>query len=479
MSTAHPTSGNPKYSWTEHGQQDLPKRPAADRVADFRDIHASFDESAAQEQASRCIQCPHPRCVTGCPLGSPIQDWIQLTAEGRFLEAAALAGCSGAIPEICARVCPADRLCEANCVVGGPSEPVSIGAVEQFLQDFALAHGQEPAVAAPNGYRVAVAGAGPGGLACADELSRRGYEVTVFDGDLVPGGLLLHGTAAFRLERGVVENRVELLRRRGVVFRLGEEVGEDVSLADLREDFDVVYLGLDARQARGLEVPGVELPGVVQGVAFLLRELQGEMLEGMFPDLTGKRVAVIGCGDTAMDCLRTAIRRGAGEALCVYRRDEANMPCSHREYVDALEEGVQFHFRSQPVEVLAGPEGRVRALRLVRTVVDPGQRGADGRQLFRAERGTEFELPVDWVILALGFDLPPGMVSAEFAEVTTHPEGTIVVDASRMTSVPGVFAGGDIVRGPCDVVHAVHDARLAANGIDAFLGRPASSSVAG
>lgn len=459
---------NSKYAWRELAQQDLPKRSAAERVADFLEIHGLYDEAAAREQASRCIQCPNPSCVSGCPLCNPIPQWMQLTAEGRFLEAAAVLGSVTNMAEICTRLCPSERLCEGSCILDFISEPVAIHAIERFLIDYAFEHGVvDSSTAPPNGLRVAVVGSGPCGLACAEDLARKGYAVTVWDASLVPGGLLVNGVAPFKVDRSVVQRRLALLEKRGVVFRLGVKLWEEVTLGQLIEDFDAVFLGFESRKARPLTIPGAELPGVVQAVPFLLQKTTPIDLEHPAIDLAGKKVVVIGAGDTALDCLRVAVRYGARSAVGVYRRDETEMPCSRGEYRNAIEEGVQYIFRAMPVAVLANPQGRVRALRLQRT--EPGEIEASGRHGFIAQAGTEFELEADWVVPALGFDASPCPGGEGFEAVALNSWGGISVDGRQMTGIHGVFAAGDIVSGPSLVVQTVRDARQAAEQIDAYL----------
>jgi glutamate synthase (NADPH/NADH) small chain len=459
---------NPKYAWRELAQKGLPKRPASERVADFLEIHGLYDEATAREQASRCIQCPNPSCVTGCPLCNPIPQWMLLTAEGRFLEAAAILGTATNMAEVCARICPTDRLCEGSCVLNGVSEPVPIGALEQFLAEYAFSHGQvDASTAPPNGLRVAVVGSGPGGLACADELAKRGYAVTVLDSTLVPGGLLVNGTPAFRVERSVVQRRIDLLQKRGVIFRLGVKLEENLSFADLRNGFDAVFLGFDSRKARPLNVPGVDLQGVIQALPFILQKTTPVPLEMAPIEVAGKRVVVVGAGDTAMDCLRAAIRYGAREAVCVYRRDEADMPCGRHEYENAREEGARFQFQTAPVAVLGNEQGQVTGLRLVHTEL--GLMESIGPRPFLVRPGSEFELPADLIVLALGFDPLPCPHSGDFSDLTVNDWGGIIVDSNQMTSIPGVFAGGDIVRGPSLVLHAVRDARRAAAQIHSYL----------
>ncbi|HYG34842.1 MAG TPA: FAD-dependent oxidoreductase, partial [Clostridia bacterium] len=300
---------NSKYAWRELARQGLPKRSAPERAADFLEIYGLYDEATAREQASRCIQCPNPTCVSGCPLCNPIPEWMQLTAEGRFLEAAALLGSVTNMAEICTRLCPTEHLCEGTCLLESISEPVSIRAIEQFLIEYAFAHNQvDTSTAPPNGLKVAVVGSGPGGMAAADELAKKGFSVTLFDSALIPGGLMVNGTPAFRLDRTIVQRRIDLLKKRGVVFRLGVKLWQEVTLEQLRADFDAVYLGFDSRKARSLEVSGAELKGVVQALPFLLQKGTALPLDLPALDVTGKRVVVLGGGDTALDCARTAIR---------------------------------------------------------------------------------------------------------------------------------------------------------------------------
>ena len=459
---------NSKYAWRELAHKGLPKRSAPERVADFLEIYGLYDEATAREQASRCIQCPNPSCVTGCPLCNPIPEWMRLTAEGRFLDAAAVLGTATNMAEICARVCTTDRLCEGSCILNGVSEPVSIGAIEQFLAEYAFAHGQADAsTAPPNGKRVAVVGSGPGGLACADGLARLGYAVTVFDSALVPGGLLVNGTPAFKVEHSIVQRRLDILRKRGVAFRLGVNLEESLSFGQLRTEFDAVFLGFDSRKARPLQLPGADLQGVVQALPFLLQKTTSVVLDLPVINVSGKRVVVVGAGDTAMDCLRAAIRYGAREAVCVYRRDEADMPCSRREYQNARDEGAQFVFRAAPVAVLGDAQRKVTELRVVQTEL--GLADSTGPRPFLVKAGTESELPADLVVLALGFDPVPCPHSGDLSDLEVNEWGGVVVDANQMSSIQGVFAGGDIARGPSSVLHAVRDARRAAEQIHAYL----------
>lgn len=468
MSELSRRTGEARYAWREVEPQGPPKRSATDRIADFLEVYGRLDAATARDQASRCLQCPEPTCVRGCPLGNRIPEWMALTAEGHFLEAAAVAHACSNFPEICARTCPRERTCESLCLLNGQTEPVAIGAIEQFISDYALAHGGVEVETLPwNGLRVAVLGSSPGGLTCADELARRGYAVTVFDQQLLPGGLLVNGIPAFRLDRSVVHQRVAWLQKRGVTFRVGSQVSGEISLCRLRADFDAVFLGFGAQQSRSLDIPGADLEGVVQAVPFIIQQNTHLSLDLPPIDVKGQRVLVIGAGDMALDTVRTAIRAGAREATVVYRRDEASMPCSPTEYANAIEEGARFVFQAAPVQALAGERGRVRGLQLVRTEL--GTRDASGRPAIRVRPGTEFDLPAEWVFTALGFDPAPPAANSDLGGLAVDPDGRFKVDERQMTSLAGVFAGGDVVRGPSMVVEAVRDARKAAEGIHDFL----------
>lgn len=473
MST-NPTQPNPsKFTWQQVPREEKSKRSAVERVADFLEIHGVFDEQTAREQAARCIQCPEPLCVQGCPLSNRIPDWLALTAEGHFLEASALLHATGSMPEICAQLCKADAQCEALCVVGGKAEPVSIHAIEQFLNHYAFAHHQaDTPPLTPNGYRVAIIGSGPGGLACADILSRLGYTVTVFDYRLIPGGLLVNGAPSFRLDQSIVNRRIDLLKSHGVTFRLGVKLGEDLTRSGLQRNFDAVYLALGARKARELTCPGNDLNGVAQGLSFLVQPLPTPQAKGKQPkpiiEVKNTRVAVVGGGDMAIDCIRLALRLGAREVTGIYRRSEQCLPCNPAEYRNALEEGARFEFTSEPVAILASPErNNVTGIQLVRT--QPGPLDASKRPAFSPIPGTEFEIAADWIFTALGFEPVPLDEDDLFGDLPRTPSGSIQVDDNLMTRQKGVFAGGELVRGPSPILDVVRDGRRAADAIDAFL----------
>ena len=457
-----------KHNWRYITRESPPKRPADERVCDFDEIYGLFDEVTACAQASRCINCPDPPCVkNGCPLANRIPEWLALTAEGRFLEAAALSRSTSNMPEICSRVCPQDRLCESACILNARSDPVSIGAVEKFINEYAFAHeALDAGVTPPNGFNVAVVGSGPGGMACADELAKLGYAVTIFEAQTRPGGLLVNGIPSFKLEKRIVDRRFDLLRRRGIAIRCGVTVGRDIPLSRLRENFDTVYLAIGAQKPKELNIPGADLRGAFHALPFLIQKNLGTSDESAI-DVRGKRVAVLGGGDTAMDCLRTAIRCGAHEAICIYRRDLDNMPGSRREYVNATEEGAQFMFLTNAISLSGNVTGEVCEVTCVR--MELGEPDAKGRRKPRPISGSEFNLPIDVVLIAYGFDPVPIFAAGNSDNIEVNKWGGVIVDENQMTSVPAVFAGGDLVRGPDLVVRAVRDSRQAAAGIHKYL----------
>ncbi len=462
-----------KHNWRYIARESSPKRDAAERICDFDEIYGLFDEATARAQASRCINCPDPPCVkNGCPLANRIPEWLGLAADGRFLEAAALSRSTSNMPEICSRVCPQDRLCEGACILNARSEPVSIGAVEKFINEYAFAHDAlDVGVASPNRCNVAVVGSGPGGMACADELAKLGYAVTIFEAQPRPGGLLVNGIPSFKLEKNIVERRFDLLRRRGVRIRCGATVGRDVSLSMLREQFDAVYLAIGAQKPKSLDISGADLRGIFHALPFLIQKNLGRSDESPI-EVRGKRVAVLGGGDTAMDCLRTAIRCGAREAICIYRRDLDNMPGSRREYLNAVEEGAQFMFLTNAVSLSANAAGEVCEARCVR--MELGEADAKGRRKPQPVPGSEFSVPVNVVLIAYGFDPVPIFAAGNSDEIDVNKWGGVIVDQNQMTSVSGVFAGGDLVRGSDLVVRAVRDSRKAAAGIHKYLSSPKS-----
>lgn len=453
--------------WREIDRVDPPKRPANVRAGDFHEIYSLLDEATVREQASRCIQCPQPSCREGCPLANRIPEWLALAAEGKFIEAAEISQTTSNMPEICSRVCPQEKLCEGSCILVGHAEPICIGAIEKFINEFAFAHSCDVTFPAPpNGKRVAVVGSGPGGLACADELAKLGYAVTVFEAQDQPGGLLLNGIPGFKLEKELVARRINILQRRGVRIKAGVSIGNQKSLAALRQEFDAVFLGIGAQKAKPLDIPGADLKGVQAALPFLIQRNSPMPLDLPTIETAGKHVAVLGGGDTAMDCLRTAIRAGAA-ATCVYRRDLADMPGSRKEYYNAIEEGAEFLFLTNPVALEADEHGNVTGVRCTR--MELGEPDFSGRRKPRMVPNSEFTIKADLVLVAYGFDPVPFPRDSDLVEIALNDWGTIRVDERQMTSVPGVFAGGDVVRGASLVVHAVRDGRKAALGIHQFL----------
>jgi glutamate synthase (NADPH/NADH) small chain len=447
-------------------------REPEERVGDFREAYLEFDRESAMREASRCVECKDPApCQKACPLQNHIRDWLVMASEGRFLEAAAVSRSTSSMPEVCGRICPQDRLCENVCIVGAKNDPVAIGAVERFVNEYAFHEfGKIPAprLSRSTGKRVAVVGSGPAGLACAEELRTRGHDITVFESLPRPGGLLVYGIPGFKLEKHVVERRVQYLRGLGIKFVCNVRIGRDLSVPDLfNRGFQAVFLGTGAQKAKNPKMPGMDLEGVHEALPFLIRNNLEEtaLPPGMKrDDLKGKKLAVFGGGDTAVDCLRTAARLGVDRVVCVYRRDEENMPGSRREVKRAKEEGVEFHFLTTPVRFIGDDDGHVRKVECLKMQL--GEPDSSGRRSPIPIDGSEFEIDVDFAILAFGFDGDP-LPNEETLKLTKW--NTYEVDKNQMTSCRGVFAGGDGVRGADLLTTALKDGRDAAIGIDDYL----------
>jgi len=455
-------------------QQQPPKREVAERQADFAEIYRDFATTEAERQAARCSQCGVPFCSVHCPLNNNIPDWLKLTAEGRLEEAYELAAATNTFPEICGRICPQDRLCEGNCVIEKTHESVTIGAVERFITDTAFDQGwvKPRRPRRELGRSVGIVGAGPGGLAAADALRVLGYDVDVYDRHDRVGGLLIYGIPGFKLEKDIVLRRHDWLAEAGIRFHLGVEIGRDLAFAELRARHDAVLIATGVYRPRDIGGPGAGLAGIVPALDYLIasnRKGLGDAVPAFDSgelDAAGKRVVVIGGGDTAMDCVRTAVRQGAASVKCLYRRDRANMPGSLREVKNAEEEGVEFVWLSAP-EAFLGDDSvsAVRALRMRLGLPD-----ASGRQSVEAVEDSGFTLPADLVIKALGFD--PEDLPLAFGEpaLAVNRWGTLAIDhRSFMTNLPGVFAAGDIVRGASLVVWAIRDGRDAAVRMHAWM----------
>ncbi len=471
---------------TEHMQQFVrlaqampDKRKAAERRADFAEIYAAFDPAAASAQASRCSQCGVPFCSVHCPLHNNIPDWLKLAAEGRMEEAYDVSSATNNFPEICGRICPQDRLCEGNCVIERGHGSVTIGAVERHITETAFASGwvQPRRPLSERAHSVGIVGAGPAGMAAAEQLRAEGYQVHVYDRQDRAGGLMIYGIPNFKLDKHIVQRRVALLEAAGVRFHLQTTIGRDIGFATLRTRHDAVLVATGVYKAREIGGPGAGLGGIVRALDYLIaanRQGLGETvaaLESGALDAKGKRVVVIGGGDTAMDCVRTAVRQGAASVICLYRRDRANMPGSMREVANAEEEGVEFMWLAAPEAFLG--DGQVSGVRAVRMHL--GLPDASGRQAVQPIEGGHFTVPADLVIKALGFD--PEDLPAAFGEpaLKTTRWGTVAIDPKTfMTRLPGVFAAGDIVRGAALVVWAIRDGRDAAAAMHRYIEARAS-----
>jgi glutamate synthase (NADPH/NADH) small chain len=453
-------------------RQDPQKVPVAERLLDFQEIYGHYQASRATEQAKRCLDCGVPYCQWKCPVSNHIPQWLKLVAEGRLFEAAELSNQTNSLPEVCGRVCPQDRLCEGACTLNTGFEAVTIGSIEKYITDEAYRQGWAPALpsVAPTGKRVAVVGAGPAGLGCADVLVRHGVTPVVFDRQPEIGGLLTFGIPPFKLEKSVIQRRRAWLEAMGVEFRLGVAIGEDLGFDTLLTEFDAIFLGLGTYRPVSGNLPGETLPGVLQALPYLVSNTRHQLgLDAEAIDLRGKRVVVLGGGDTAMDCNRTAVRQGAASVTCVYRRDEANMPGSRREVTHAREEGVNFLWNRQPVAILGNEQG-LSGVQLIETELGPAD--ARGRRSPQPILGTESFLEADAVILAFGFQASPPDWLQTFGihtDARGHVKTVGKTERLGQTSHPKVFAGGDMVRGSDLVVTAIFDGRQAAESILTYL----------
>jgi len=456
-------------------RQDPEKAPARMRIYGWDEIYGQYDERKAAEQAGRCLSCGNPYCEWKCPVHNYIPNWLKLIEEGNLFEAAELSHKTNSLPEICGRICPQDRLCEGACTLNDGFGAVTIGAIEKYITDEAVKQGWKPDLSGvvPTGRRVAIVGAGPAGLACADVLTRNGVEAVVFDRQREIGGLLTFGIPPFKLEKEVVLRRRRMMEEMGIKFVLNTEIGRDITFQQLLDEYDAVFLGMGTYTYMRGGFPGEELNGVYEALPYLIsniNRLMGfEESPEAFLDMKDRRVVVLGGGDTAMDCVRTAIRQGAARVTCVYRRDQANMPGSMREVENAKEEGIHFMWNRQPVEIVG--DDWVKAVRVVETRL--GQPDERGRRMPEPVPGSEQLVPADAVIIAFGFRPSPAKWFSDFG-IEIDDRGHVVAPVGgrfrHQTTNPKVFAGGDMVRGSDLVVTAVFDGRQAAEGILDYLG---------
>ncbi|HEV7446505.1 MAG TPA: FAD-dependent oxidoreductase [Steroidobacteraceae bacterium] len=456
-------------------RSDPAKFPVETRVANFGEIYTQYDPQAASQQAGRCIACGNPFCEWKCPVHNYIPNWLKLIQEGNLFEAAELSHKTNSLPEVCGRICPQDRLCEGACTLNDGLGAVTIGSIEKYITDEAFKRGWKPDMShvQPTGKRVAIVGAGPAGLGCADILVRNGVTPVVFDRYSRIGGLLTFGIPPFKLEKEVVEKRREIMEGMGVEFRLGVDVGADVSFESLLAEYDAVFLGMGTYSYVKGGFPGEDLLGVYEALPYLISNINHELeIPGSAERLVsmrGRRVVVLGGGDTGMDCNRTAIRQGAESVTCTYRRDERNMPGSRRDYKNSKEEGVEFLFNRQPIEIVGSDS--VEGVKLIETRL--GKPDARGRRVPEPIPGSEQVLAADAVIIAFGF-LPSPPEWFDQHDIRLHGTGRVRVSAAATTAFqttnPKVFAGGDMVRGSDLVVTAVFEGREAAKGILGYLG---------
>ncbi len=463
------------FQFIDVPRQDTEKEPARARVQKFTEIYGDFSSEHAAAQADRCVECGNPYCEWKCPVHNYIPNWLKLIAEGNLFEAAELSHKTNSLPEVCGRVCPQDRLCEGACTLNDGFGAVTIGSVEKYITDEAFKQGWRPDMSGvvPTGRRVAVVGAGPAGLGAADILVRNGVEAVVFDRYPEIGGLLTFGIPPFKLEKEVIAKRREIMEYMGVEFRLGVNIGSDITYEELERDFDAVFLGMGTYTYMRGGFPGEDMDGVHEALPYLvsnINRLMGfEKDPADYVDMADQRVVVLGGGDTAMDCNRTALRQGAASVTCAYRRDEQNMPGSRREVYNAREEGVDFRFNRQPVEIVG--DGRVEGVKVVETRLGaPDERG---RRRPEAVPGSEEIIPADRVIMAFGFRPDPPEWFDDHGIAVDDRERVKVKKGGKhpfQTDNPNVFAGGDMVRGSDLVVTAVWEGREAAKGMLAYMG---------
>ena len=463
------------FQFIDVGRNDPDKKPLQSRKTDYVEIYQPFTKDQVAEQSHRCLECGNPYCEWKCPVHNFIPNWLKLVSDGNLFEAAELSHETNTLPEVCGRVCPQDRLCEGACTLNDGFGAVTIGSSEKYITDTALAMGWRPDLShvVASGKKVAIIGAGPAGLGCADILTRNGVKAVVFDRYPEIGGLLTFGIPEFKLEKQVMTRRREVFEGMGIEFRLKTEIGRDIQISELMEQYDAVFMGMGTYTYMKGNFPGEDLPGVYEALPYLVGNVNHNLGFEQDPEdyvnLKGKRVIVLGGGDTAMDCVRTAVRQGAEKVICAYRRDEENMPGSRREVKNAREEGVEFLFNRQPIEVVEY-FGQACGIKVVETEL--GEPDAGGRRRPQAIPGSEEVLEADAVIIAFGFQPNPPKWLEDVAVQTNDWDGVVAEEEQTykfQTSNPKIFAGGDMVRGSDLVVTAIWEGRQAAEGILDYL----------
>ena len=463
------------FQFLDVDRKDPGKKDMETRTEAFVEIYDPYTQVQAAEQSHRCLECGNPYCEWKCPVHNFIPNWLKLLAEGNLFEAAELSHQTNTLPEVCGRVCPQDRLCEGACTLNDGFGAVTIGNSEKYITDTALAMGWRPDLSdvVPTDKKVAIIGAGPAGLGCADILTRNGVKAVVFDRYPEIGGLLTFGIPQFKLEKQVMERRREVFEGMGIEFRLNTEIGRDITIDELLADYDAVFLGMGTYKAMEGGFPGEDLPGVYKALDYLIANVNEKMDYPREPeefiDLKEKTVVVLGGGDTAMDCVRTAVRQQADRVYCVYRRDEENMPGSRREVANAKEEGVQFLFNRQPIEVM-DYFGEAIGVKVVETQLS--EPGPDGRRRPEPVAGSEVVIEADAIFMAFGFQPSPADWFSETGVTCNDWDGVIAPEHQTFkfqTANPKIFAGGDMVRGSDLVVTAIWEGRQAAEGILDYL----------
>ncbi|KPV94349.1 MAG: FAD-dependent oxidoreductase [Pseudoalteromonas spongiae] len=464
------------YQFIDVQRVDPRKKPISSRKKQFVEIYEPFSAKQVDSQADRCLDCGNPYCEWKCPVHNYIPQWLKLIKAGKVIEAAELSHRTNSLPEVCGRVCPQDRLCEGACTLNEEFGAVTIGNIEKYISDTAFAMGWKPDMSHVvwSDKKVAIIGAGPAGLGCADILARNGVKPVVFDRHPEIGGLLTFGIPSFKLEKSVMENRREIFTGMGVEFVLNTEVGKDIALQTIIDEYDAVFLAVGTYQNMRAGLENEDADGVFDALPFLIANTNFQMGYDETPEsyinMQGKRVVVLGGGDTAMDCVRTSIRQNASSVVCAYRRDEANMPGSVREVKNAKEEGVEFMFNVQPKGVVLNDSGKVTGVKMVKTQL--GEADENGRRRAEEVAGSEHVVPADAVIMAFGFQ-PHAMPWLSEFDVELDKWGRIVAPEqgayTHQTSNPKIFAGGDAVRGSDLVVTAIYEGRNAAEGIMDYL----------